>query len=139
MKKITLELPIYTYQIDFGGHVSNIVYLQWMEIGRLKLLEAVGMPVYRIAEQGFIAVLVHTEITYRHPLHIADTVRIELWLSELKNVSASMEFRFYNAEGILAATGNQKGLFVDQKKMRPRRLEPEEQKLFQPYLQNESI
>jgi acyl-CoA thioesterase FadM len=48
-----------------------------------------------------------------------------------------MEFRFYNAEGILAATGNQKGLFVDQKKMRPRRLEPEEQKLFQPYLQNE--
>ena len=32
MKKVVFDLPIYTYQIDFAGHVSNIVYLQWMEM-----------------------------------------------------------------------------------------------------------
>ena len=37
MKKITFTLPVYTFQIDFAGIVSNIVYIEWMEIGRLTL------------------------------------------------------------------------------------------------------
>lgn len=134
MKKIAFDLQIYTYQIDFVNHVSNIVYFQWMEIGRTKLLEAVGMPVHRIAEQGFVPVLVHTEISYKKPLYLSDIVHVELWLSELKNVSARMEFCFKNGEGTLAAEGHQKGLFVEQKTMRPRRLRPEEKALFEPYL-----
>lgn len=138
MRKIIFDLPIYTYQIDFLGHVSNIVYIQWMEIGRLKLLEEVGMPVHRISEQGFAPVLIHTEITYKHPLYISDTVHVELWISELKNVSAKIEFRFYDGEGTPAATGYQKGLFVELKQMRPRRIQPEERKLFEPYLHPES-
>jgi len=137
LKKITFDLPIYSYQIDFVGHVSNIVYIQWMEIGRSKLLDAVGMPVHKISEQGFVPVLVHTEITYKHPLYLGDIVHIELWLSEIKNVSAKIAFCIYNGESILAATGHQKGLFVDYKRMRPRRLQPEEKKLFEPYLHYE--
>ncbi len=137
MKKITFDLQIYTYQIDFVNHVSNIVYIQWMEIGRLKLLEAVGMPVHRIAEQGFVPMLVHTEISYKKPLYLSDSVHVELWLSELRNVSAQLEFRFKNGEGTLAALGRQKGLFVDQKTMRPRRLRPEEKTIFEPYLHSE--
>ena|GEM_PF-5315118 len=58
MNKITFELPIYTFQIDFNNHVSNIVYSQWMEIGRTKLLEAIAMPVHKVAEEGFVPVLI---------------------------------------------------------------------------------
>ena len=47
MNKVVFDQEIYTFHIDFAGHVSNIVYVQWMEIGRLKLLEAVGLPVQR--------------------------------------------------------------------------------------------
>lgn len=137
MKKISFDLPIYTYQIDFIGHVSNIVYIQWMEIGRLKLLEAVGMPVHQISKQGFVPVLVHTEITYKQPLHLGNTVHIEVWLSELKNASAKMEFRFYNEDADLAATGQQRGLFVDTEKMRPRRFQLHERAVFEPYLYSE--
>lgn len=134
MQIIAFDLEIYTYQIDFAGHVSNIVYIQWMEIGRLKLLEAVGLPVHKIAREGFVPVLVNTEITYKSPLYLDDTVHVELWLSELKNASAVMEFCFYNRKGTLAAIGHQRGLFVDQKMKRPRRLQAEEQALFRPYL-----
>jgi acyl-CoA thioester hydrolase len=137
VKKIRCELPIYTYQIDFLGHVSNIVYIQWMEIGRLKLMETVGMPVHQIAKQGFAPVLMHTEIAYHHMLVMGDTVVMELWLSELKKISARLEFRFYNQTGTAVASGSQKGVIIDLKEMRPRRLHPEEQQLFEPYLASE--
>ncbi len=44
-KKIIYTEKIYTYQIDFARHVSNIVYIQWMENGRLRLMEEMGFPI----------------------------------------------------------------------------------------------
>ena len=134
MQKICFDLKIYPYHIDFTGHVNNAVYILWMEIGRIKLLEAVGMPTHAIAQQGFIPILVHTSITYKSPLYLGDRVELELWLSELRNASATMQFRFRNSQQALAAEGMQKGLFVDKQTMRPRRLLPEERALFVPYL-----
>lgn len=138
MQTISFDLEIFTYQIDFIGHVNNAVYIQWMEIGRSKLLDTIGLPVHKVSKQGFVPVLAHTEIAYKLPLYLGDTVRMELWLSELKKASAIMKFCFYNGEGTLTALGQQKGLFVDQKTMRPRRLLPEERTLFLPYLQDQS-
>ncbi len=134
MQKICFDLEIYSYQIDFLGHVNNAVYMQWMEIGRTKLLEAVGLPTDKLFQQGFAPVLVQTNITYKSPLYLGDTVHIKLWLSELRAASAMMQFRFYNAQEALVAEGFQKGLFVDKQTMRPRRLRPEERALFTPYL-----
>ncbi|HIK17819.1 MAG TPA: acyl-CoA thioesterase [Leptolyngbyaceae cyanobacterium M33_DOE_097] len=134
MQKVSFELEVYSFHIDFIGHVNNTVYVQWMEIGRTKLLEEVGMPTHEIFEQGVAPVLVQTNITYKSPLYLGDRVRAEMWISELRNASAIMHFHFYNQQGILAATGWQKGLFVDRETMRPRRLQSSERALFEPYV-----
>jgi acyl-CoA thioester hydrolase len=134
MQKVIFDLEVYPYQIDYIGHVNNAVYIQWMEIGRIKLLEAIGLPIHEIAQRGFVPVLVHTSITYKTPLHISDRIQVQLWLSELRHASAIIQFRFYNGHQTLAAEGLQKGLFVDKETMRPRRLNPEEKALFTPYL-----
>ncbi|MBD2693987.1 acyl-CoA thioesterase [Anabaena catenula] len=137
MQKITFELEVYSFHIDFIGHVNNIVYIQWLEIGRTKLLEAVEMPTHKIFQQGFAPVLVQTNITYKSPLYLGERVQAEMWISELKNASAIMQFCFYNEQKILAAEGWQKGLFVDRQTMRPRRLSPEERSLFLPYVHSQ--
>ncbi len=134
MQKISFELEVYSFHIDFIGHVNNSVYIQWMEIGRTKLLEAVGMPIQKIYQQGFVPVLVQTNITYKSPLYLGERVQVSIWISELKNASAIMQFCFYNEQRILTAQGWQKGLFVDKQTMRPRRLRPEERSLFLPYV-----
>lgn len=136
MQKIGFELEVYSFHIDFLGHVNNIVYVQWMEIGRTKLLEAVGLPTQEIFQQGFAPVLVQTSITYKSPLYLSDRVRLEMWISELRQASAIMQFRFYNQQETLAAEGWQKGLFVARDTMRPRRLRSQERALFTPYLQS---
>ena len=138
MQTISLELEVYSFQIDFMGHVSNIVYVQWMEIARAKLLDAIGLPLAATIKQGFAPVLVQTSITYKSPLYLGDRVRLELWLSELRQASAIMQFRFYNSQAALAAQGWQKGLFVDRATLQPKRLCTQERTLFTPYLHSQS-
>ncbi|NJK63967.1 MAG: acyl-CoA thioesterase [Synechococcaceae cyanobacterium SM2_3_1] len=134
MKTIKVDLEIYTYHIDFAGHVSNIVYIQWMEIARLKLLEALQIPTHMIAQQGITPVLTHTSINYKHPLYLGDSVQIELWLTELRLVSATMKMHFFKDRQTLVAEGIQKGLFIDITTKRAKRLTLEQRDLFLPYL-----
>ncbi|MBA4032593.1 MAG: acyl-CoA thioesterase [Planctomyces sp.] len=135
MEVVTYQIPIYPYQIDFMRHVSNIAYIQWMEIGRCLLLDEIGMSVATIAKQGFGPVLVETQISYKMPLHLGDTVTGKIWISELNNVSAWMEFEFAKQDGLVAATGRQRGLFVDLETNRPRRLSPAQRLLFEPFVE----
>jgi len=120
MEQVRFSEEIHTFDIDFAGHVSNIVYVRWMEIGRLKLLAAAGLPVDRIVrELGLLPTLIETRIRYLKQLFLGDTVTVELWLSRLKHVSAIIEFRFYNQGNALVAEGSQTGLFIDASTHRP--------------------
>jgi acyl-CoA thioester hydrolase len=135
MQKVTFEQEIQTFHIDFLGHVNNGVYIQWMEIGRTKLLEAAGLVMSEILKQSFAPLLVQTTITYKVPLYLGDRAHIEVWLSELRNATGIMQFRFYNTQRVLVAQGSQKGLFIDTKTMQPKRLRAEERALFLPFLE----
>lgn len=138
MQKISFDQEIHTFQIDFLGHVNNGVYIQWMEIGRSKLLAAAGMSTHEILKQSFTPLLVQTTITYKVPLYLGDRVQVEVWMSELRNTTGIIQFRFYNSQQTLVAEGSQRGLFVDTKTMLPRRLLPAERALFLPYLDGNS-
>jgi hypothetical protein len=37
MKKTTFGLDVYSYQIDTAGQFHNTFYIDWMEIGRLRV------------------------------------------------------------------------------------------------------
>ena len=134
MNKVEYSKPIYTYEIDANQHVSNIAYIQWMEVGRLKLLDEVGLSVHEINDRGFAPVLVRTEIDYKKPLFIGDEAKVVLWLSEMKSISARIHFDFYNQHDELVASGDQVGLFVDLKTQRAYKLSDEERQRFEPYL-----
>ncbi len=135
MQKIAFEQEIHTFHIDFLGHVNNGVYIQWMEIGRTRLLEAAGLKTHEILKQSFAPLLVQTNITYKLPLYLGDRVHVEVWLSELRNTTGILQFRFYNSQGTLVAEGTQRGLFVDTKTLQPRRLSGEERAMFLPFLE----
>lgn len=135
MQKLIFEEQIYTYHIDFVGHVNNVNYITWMENGRVKLLEAVGLPVTDIAsKEGILPILTETGIRYKKPLFLQNRLTVEVWISQINNASLIMEFRFLNEKKELCATGHQKGLFIDSNTMKPVRLNPGHRKLFEKFL-----
>ena len=134
MNKVKFELEVYTFQIDIVGHLSNIIYVEWMEIGRLKLLEAINLPTTELTKKDIFPILVNTNITYKQPIFYGDKIKVEVWLSKLNAASAIIEFRFIKNNGILAAVGNQKGLFITGSTGKPYRLPNTDRKLFEEYL-----
>ena len=134
MQEICFEVSIYPFQIDFMDHVSNIVYIQWMEMGRCHLLDAVDLSVPKIAAEQFGPVLVETQIAYKKPLRLGDRVKVQVWLTELTAITAWINFAFSNQNNEICATGRQRGLFVDLKTGRPKRMSDEIQDRFRLYL-----
>ncbi len=115
-----------------------------MEIGRTKLLEAIAMPVHKITEEGFVPVLISTEIHFKTPLLLGDVVYVNLWLSELCHASAIMSFEFSKSDGTtnnrtIAAIAKQKGVFVDRETMKPYRLKPHQREKFAKFLNIDDI
>jgi len=132
--RIKYTLPIYPFHIDAMGHVNNIVYVQWMEIGRVKLLDAIEMPIDGVIKEGFAPVLIETNIRYKVPLYLGDRVTASIWLSQLRSASAVMSFEFCNQNGEIAAVGTQRGLFIDLTSKKPKRLTEEIRDRFATYL-----
>lgn len=122
MQKLIFTEPIYTYHIDFVGHVNNIIYVQWLENARVKLIEAMGLSIGQIAHSdGILPIITETIIQYKKPFFLGDTVQVEVWVSEMFNVSANFKFRFLNGKGEVCSTAQQKVLFIDQHSQKPSR------------------
>jgi len=122
MKKLKFTEPIYTYHIDFVGHVNNIIYVQWLENARVKLIEAMGLSISQIADTDrLLPIITETNIKYKKPYFLHNTVHIEVWVSEMHNASAIFEFRFYNEKEERCSSARQKVLFIDQTTLRPSR------------------
>lgn len=136
MAFLTIEPEIYTYDIDFNNHVSNISYIRWMEVGRLKLLEKIGMPVHEIEKQGFAPVLARTEISYKKPLLLGDRVRVEVGVSKLRRISGTLVFRFICGDEIVAE-GEQDALFISVETRNVYRLTEDQRRRFEACLAKE--
>lgn len=122
MQKLKFTEPIYTYQIDFVGHVNNIIYVQWLENARIKLIEAMGLSVTELAKTDKIMpIITETNIQYKKPFYLNNKVQIEVWVSEMFNVSANFKFCFINENGDVCSTAQQKVLFIDKTTQRPSR------------------
>ena len=134
-KKVSFEQQVYTYDIDYAGHVSNIVYLRWMETARAKLLEAAGKPVQELLREGIVPILAGTTIEYRRPILLDDRIRVEIWLSRMRGVTARIEVRFFDGEGRLAASGWHRGVFLNAETQRPLRLPPALRSALEPFLE----
>jgi acyl-CoA thioester hydrolase len=115
--EVELALPVRTYDIDFAGVVSNIVYIRWLEDLRLKLLSE-HLPLEEQWQQGYVPVLASTQIDYKRPIRLFDRTIGRLWMSDLGRVKWTVQ-----AEILLddqpAATAFQTGAFVSLTTMRP--------------------
>lgn len=115
-----MDIPVGTYDIDFAGHVSNIVYLRWFELLRLKVFEA-HYPLEAVMERGIVPIIASHFVEYKKPIRLFDKPRGYMWIEELGQ--ARLKFKgeiIVNDE--LATSAEHMGLFVDKSTMRPVRM-----------------
>jgi acyl-CoA thioester hydrolase len=110
-------LPIRTYDIDFAGIVSNIVFIRWLEDLRLGLLEQ-AYPLIQALAEDVAPILLATRISYRRPVTIADPLLGRMRVAGLSRVRWRLAAEF-TVKGALHAEAEQEGLFMRLSTRRP--------------------
>jgi acyl-CoA thioester hydrolase len=87
-------------ETDAMGVVHHAAYLPWLEVGRVDLLRAAGVPYTSIEERGFLIVLSDIQVRYRSPARFDTLVTVEAQLILLKTRHLSFGYRV-----LLASTG----------------------------------
>ena len=116
---IRLAFPVKTYDIDFAGIVSNIVYVRWLEDLRLELL-ARTCPLDRLVTDGIGPVLLETHLAYREALTIHDRPEGRMSVEAMGRVRWTVAAEFVTPDtGRVHATARQVGRFVRLDTRRP--------------------
>jgi acyl-CoA thioester hydrolase len=111
------RLPVQTYDIDFVGVVSNIVFIRWLEDLRLGLMEQ-AYPLVQALAEDVAPILVATRIAYRRPVTIADTLVGRMRVASLGRVRWRLAAEF-TVGGAIHAAAEQEGLFMRLSTRRP--------------------
>jgi acyl-CoA thioester hydrolase len=115
--ELEIALSVQTYDIDFAGIVSNIVYVRWLEDMRLKIMEKY-LPLDRVIAKGYCPTLASTTIEYKKALRLFDRPVGKIWLSDAGRLRFTIEAEIYCCDR-LATTATQICFFVNTETMRP--------------------
>lgn len=129
--EVRVPLRIQGYDIDFGGVVSNIVYVRWLEDLRLAVLDTYFPFEPQLAE-GYAPAILETHIQYKRPLRILDRPVGHMWVSDLGPLRWQVTAEFLVGDQV-AATAQQTGLFVQLDSWRPRRVPDELRRRYAAY------
>jgi acyl-CoA thioester hydrolase len=106
-----VELPVTTYDIDFAGVVSNIVYVRWLEDMRLAMLEK-HFPLQAQLLEGQVPAIVKLQIEYKRAIRLFEKPIGRAWISDLTSVRWIVNYEV-TVEEKLAVLAEQTGIFVD--------------------------
>ena len=106
-----------TYDIDFAGVVSNIVYIRWLEDLRLAMLEE-AYPIARALAEDVAPILLETRIAYERPITIHDQVMGRMWVTGMAQVRWHVAAEFAVGD-MVHARAEQTGIFIRLSTRRP--------------------
>jgi acyl-CoA thioester hydrolase len=116
-RMIERDLPVRTYDIDFAGIVSNIVYVRWLEDLRLAMMEE-AYPIAQALAEDVAPILLETRIAYERPVTLRDALRGRMWVTAMGRVKWQLAAEFI-VGGEIRARAEQTGLFIRLSTRRP--------------------
>ncbi len=124
MMLVELDLPIRTYDIDFAGIVSNLVYVRWLEDLRLQMLAQHYIALPELVLTGIAPVLTNTEISYQRQLTIHDRAYGKMWIAELGMLRCCLAAEIFDGEHRVIQA-KQTVIFIDLATRKPVRMPTE--------------
>lgn len=108
-------------ETDQMGVVYHGNYAQYLEIGRLEWLSALGISYKEMEANDVMLPVVSLTVNYKKPAHYEDVLTVSTTL--IKQPTASIEFAYeiHNSSGELLTTANTILVFVNMKSNLPMR------------------
>ena len=108
------------WDVDANGHVFNTRYLVYVDDALTDFLDAAGSGFQDHEADGFLMVLVRTEIDYRREATIGDELVTKIRLKSIGNTSLTFGFEIMEDQsGRTVADGNEIYVTIDAITRRP--------------------
>jgi 4-hydroxybenzoyl-CoA thioesterase/acyl-CoA thioester hydrolase len=98
LPQIENEVTVMFYDTDCAGVVHNIAYLRFIEEARTLMAAEMGMPLRQMVETGLYPVVLRTEIDYRSPGRVGDSLLVRGGVCELGRVRFWVRFEVVRPE-----------------------------------------
>ena len=95
--RISTEVRVMYFDTDASGVVHNIAYLRFVETARTLLALRMGMSFQEIAQTKIHPIVVRTEIDYRKPAFLGDTISVNGRITESSGVRFWVDFELVRA------------------------------------------
>jgi acyl-CoA thioester hydrolase len=122
----SVEVVAHDADIDELGHVSNIVYVRWIQEAALGHSAARGYDVDAYKRLGAIFVVRRHEIDYLSPVLAGEHVTLTTWIASVQPASSRRETSLArSSDGKIVARASTLWVLVSTEGGRPRRIPQE--------------
>ena len=101
-------------ETDQMGVVYYGIYLTWFEVGRIVLLDEIGLPYRKVEEAGYRLPVLEVGVRYLHPAYFDDRITIETSITDRPSARIKMDYQL-SRKGKLICTGYTQHAFVTDK------------------------
>ena len=116
-----MKIKVYYEDTDAGGVVYYANYLKYFERARTEHFRESGLDAGELLKKGVNFIVVRTEIDYKKPAQLYDTLTVEASVSEISKASFWVDYAIKRGDGALIVTGRTKLACVSNK-LKPLRL-----------------
>ena len=121
MKELHFDYTMRTRyaETDQMGVVYYGNYPQYLELGRVEWLRAIGLTYKEMEAEGIMMPVVSLQIQYKKPALYDELITIRTILKDLPSTKIEFDYEILNEKGELLSTANTILVFVDAKTFRP--------------------
>ncbi len=117
----TMEIRPEAADIDGLDHVSNLVYLRWIQTVAVAHSDSVGWTFDAYRELGAVWLVKRHELDYIRPARLGDRLTLTTWVGQWSRASCWRETRVLRGEQTLVEART-RWAFVELARARPRRI-----------------
>ena len=121
MKELHFDYTLRTRyaETDQMGVVYYGNYPQYLELGRVEWLRAIGLTYKEMEAEGIMMPVVSLQIQYKKPALYDELITIRTKLKDLPSTKIEFDYEILNEKGEVLSTANTILVFVDAKTFRP--------------------
>jgi len=106
------EIRVRYQETDNMGVVYYANYFIWFEVARTEYLRSAGISYRQLEEKGMYLMVAGASCQYKSPAKYDDVVRIQTWISKMKNSSLDFAHKLYIGDRLIA-TGESIHVFTN--------------------------
>lgn len=106
-------------ETDQMGVVYHGNYAQYLEMGRVEWLRALGVTYRSMEENGILLPVISINMQYKKPALYDDLLTVQTSLKKIPSVKIEFDYGIYNGDGALLVNANTVLAFMDKRTNKP--------------------